>query len=469
MGEKMVRKRRLINWGAALASLFFFINPDFAIVDVLPDFIGYILLCAAIARAADIDDRISESFALMRKMIFLAVVKFASVVFVMAVIPGSDRPVTLLTLTFVYSALELFFLLPAITKLFDGILYLAARNDGAAAYTPVRRRRRATGNIIRQPKTVTEKLRNFSIGFVIVRAIMRTLPEFAVLSAQGYNDSVWGRMYQYVFQLRVLASATVIIVGIFWLVRAVKYINLLKRDGAWIERLEQKYNAVLIASPDLVARRAIKTAFGFFIAAALLSLDISFDGINYFSDAFSALALLGGLAMIRKYIKNWVLILWSTVLYAVVAAAGTYYRIWFNLNFYPEAIVRDETTFTAHLLTTGITVAESLMFILVVILLLFVALKSIIEKYTGFAMTTNDSYDPSEKIRLLHKNLVGKLWYPAVFALICAALAVASQILIADIRFIWLIEFLFTAIFAVSLSISLRNINEQIDYKYMLS
>lgn len=479
----------IVGWGGIAASLIIFFNPDIGLVDILPDFIGYMLLCAATAKLSDIDDRISEARALLIKMLYVSLAKFAALFIVYGVIPVTDRAVTTLLVSFVYSSLELFFLLPAIVKLFEGILHLASMQGGEAVYTPARvlRRRRGRGEVYQT--TRTESIRRNTILFIIFRAAMRTLPEFASLSSQGYDDSFAGQLYKYLGLFRGGAAVFMLIAGLLWLIGGMRYLALLRRDRIWLEKLNLKYEREIASQTDRPARRAVKVAFGLFGAAAILSLDMTLDNINILPDIFPALALLAGLLIIRKYVKGGRLAIISASLYAVATVAGEVSRIWFDHSYYAESIRTLEAAYDAHIVVCTLTALEAALFALTIGILLFVVIKNIIVRYTGFSMTSNDSYDPSEKIRLLHLELSKKLYLPGVLAFLAAVCAFLTRFFV-DGRYIveslvsesgwmsflyealimsfWQVEFLFTGIFAISFIVLLRNINEQIEYKYML-
>ena len=492
---------KIIGWGRLVFALIFFFNPDIGIIDLLPDFIGYILLCSAIAKLSDIDDRVSEAHVLLTKMVYVSLAKFASLFLVYGLIPLTDRAVTVLIISFVYSSLEFFFLLPAVFKLFEGILYLAFRNGGEAAYTPAKRVRSKVSGSTRKAKvlastrtekpskTRSEKMRASTVAFIIFHAAMRTLPEFATLSAHGYSDSFSGQLYKYLDLFRSTAAIFATIAGVIWLVRALNYLKLLKGDRVWLNNLDNKYKNEIETLTDRPARRAVKTAFGFFGAAGIISLDMSFDNINILPDFFAAIALLAGLILLRKYIKGWRVTTFVASVYAVVTACGTVARTWFDNKFFAEAIMTDEKVYNAHILVCTVTAVEALLFGLTITLLLFVIIKNIIVRHTGFSMTSNDSYNPSEKIRLLHIELSKKLWPPAILGWIVAVCCFLTRLFVngryivsslvnesswmsflyeALIMSFWQVEFIFTGIFAVALINLLRNINEQIEYKYML-
>ena len=94
-------------------------------------------------------------------------------------------------------------------------------------------------------------------------------------------------------------------------------------------------------------------------------------------------------------------------------------------------------------------------------------MRNIITEHTGFAGT--GGYDQSEKIRLLHKELSRRLATPAVFASLTAASAISAKFLVNTVDFMWIIEFLFSLLFATFMIRLMMEIDEQIEYKYMLS
>ena len=54
---KKEKMRKTVNCSLMIAGLFFFLNPNYGVLDVLPDFIGAALLLLGFLHFADIDDR----------------------------------------------------------------------------------------------------------------------------------------------------------------------------------------------------------------------------------------------------------------------------------------------------------------------------------------------------------------------------------------------------------------------------
>jgi hypothetical protein len=463
-GSKSEQPLRLIGWGGIIAAIIFFFNPDVGVIDILPDFIGYFFLCAAIKKAADIDDRINEARELFRRMLYASLVGFFSIFVLFGFIPSTDQSVSMLMFAFILSVFEIVTVVPAVIKLFDGILYLSARHGGEAAFAPARK----NGGSVYQ-KNITEKIRNMTVAFIIIKASCRTLPEFASLTEQTYNESAVGQLYLYKDLLRDFGIIIAVIAAIIWIIKMLRYVAAIKRDVRLFESLGVLYKENVLTHKDIFARRAVKAAFGYFGAGALLTIDFYVDNFNILPDFLSALCVTAGLLIIRKYIRGWRTGVAAAGIYGLLSLGTGIYEYWFNTNFYPEAIMRDEATYDAFVRLCGFTAATEAVFLVFIAVLLFIVIRNIILQHTGFSMTSNDSYNPSEKIRLLHASLTRRMIAPAAFAVLAAASQVAAVLLVNTVDFMWMIEFLLSGLFAFYFIKLLMEINEQISYKYMLS
>ena len=127
---------------------------------------------------------------------------------------------------------------------------------------------------------------------------------------------------------------------LFWFVPTLRYIRLIKRDTLLIRNLEQKYVVEIQSRPDRPARRAIKAAFWCFGAAALITPDFYSDGFNLLPDALSALVLLAGLWMLRKYIKGWRGVSAVAAVYTALSTAAMVLDLRFKSRFIPSQYSR---------------------------------------------------------------------------------------------------------------------------------
>ena len=454
------KNNSIIPWAYVVASMIFLFNPNIGLVDLLPDFIGYALLVVALARVAVIDERIEESHKLFVRLLYITLVRFALLFVTFAVIPLTDRATSMLLFSFVCDVLEIITLLPALLKLFDGILYLSERYDGEAAYLRFKRTN----------KTVTERARNTAAVFVVSKAFFGTLPEFASLTAhEGWNENAWAKAYQYLGMFRFLGILCSLVFGIIFLCRILKYISLLKKDAKFFDALRLSYETEIASRPDFLARRASTVAFGFFVAAAILTLDFSLDGYNIVPDMLSALCLIAGLMVMRKYIKNWKVTAFLATVYGVASAASIVVEYIFASEYYVYAIDVDPETYSFFMIVCILCIVSSVLFALTAIALCRLTLSEMIDKYTGFSMTTNDTYDPSEKVRRLHIALKRRTVILIAIAILSAMLSIACKVFITTAGFLWMVSIVVDVVYAVFTFKILGEIKDQIDYKYMLS
>ena len=129
--------------------------PTMAVFDLLPAYLGYLLMFRGLYRLADINEDISDARHLFGRMAILSAVRLLSIPFLFGFIPMSERPVMILIVTFSLAILELVTLIPAWKKLSNGLNYLATRHDGVAVFMTKGRSRR----------NMTEKLTSFSVVF----------------------------------------------------------------------------------------------------------------------------------------------------------------------------------------------------------------------------------------------------------------------------------------------------------------
>lgn len=116
---------KLIFWG-----LFFFLTPCFAVIDIIPDFIGCLLIRAGLTRIFPADQQLCAARRDAKRLFVVELLKTASTA-LFALFPGDPTLVTLVT--FVFCVLELVFALPLINSLFDGLGASSIRCEGGAA------------------------------------------------------------------------------------------------------------------------------------------------------------------------------------------------------------------------------------------------------------------------------------------------------------------------------------------------
>ena len=456
-----MKQKNIILWGRIITALIFFFNPNIGIVDILPDFIGYILLVTALSKVAVIDDRINDAQVLFTRLIYITALRFASLFAVFGIIPLSDQSMSILLFSFVFDVLELLTLLPAVIKLFDGIFYLSGRHDGEAVYIKKGRFR---------SKTITERARITIIVFAFAKAFFGTLPEFSSLtSSRGWDESAWGQLHLFTGLFRVLGMVVSLVFGVVFLIKLVKYVLTLKNDSLLWDNLRVMYDETVSSRTDFLARRSAVVAFGYFGVAAFFMLDFTLDGYNIVPDVLAALCIIAGLLTIKKHITKWKLTAVFSGVFAISSLIQTILEYSFASKFIIEAVDIDPETYDFYVLICIAAAVTAVISVIVVCSLVRGPLAEIIHKYTGFSMTNHDTYNPAEKIKRLHEELVRKLSALVVLSLCSAIMSVMSKVLVTKVGFLWIIGFAVDVVYIILTVKFLAEIKTQIDYKYMLS
>jgi hypothetical protein len=290
--------------GYMIVGCIFLFNPFINIIDVLPDFIGYIFILRALSELSDLERNIHNARKRFKCAMWVSLVKcaliFASMIF---------DSTWYLILTFSFGILESMYLVPAFLDLFHGISYLEERYtnhksrfvalpkfggvfdktefESGTAYFEVY----AQNVRDRSPAFAEEKVffgdkyatvalgeagfasrvrkqvsyfyesaeaRTLSVIFLIVRAAAAIIPELTAIAetGSGYVESNPIEEYSALRWILILVLALfALIVGVLWLVRMVKYFNIFRKDEEFIAVLQKKYDAEVIPNKGLWTKR----------------------------------------------------------------------------------------------------------------------------------------------------------------------------------------------------------------------
>ena len=158
MAERKVRKT--LGLGLVSLSFIFYFIPDFmAVIDITPDFIGYILLVAGLTALSDMNESIASARKIFVRMILFGVLKIFAFVASFTLSDGFEQPTTLLLFGFILAVAECLLLIPAYRDLFDGVLYLGMRENGTAVFEYGKRNK----------KNVTERIKRSTVRFIIIK------------------------------------------------------------------------------------------------------------------------------------------------------------------------------------------------------------------------------------------------------------------------------------------------------------
>lgn len=319
--------------GYILAGMIFLFNPHINIIDVLPDVIGYLLILHGLSKISDLERNLLSAREKFLKLAWLSAAKLSCLL----ILPIFDETLYLV-FTLCFGLLELIWMIPAFVDMFHGISFLESR------YTK-HRTRYAPGEAIRfggvADKTDFEEGRVFfevygktrensdypadeeivrmsggdfticaaysgfisrdekktpyyyesleariiSILFIIARAVCAVVPEITALFGTG-DSYVHSNQTNDYAGLRYLLEAgfgiVALVVGVFWLVRMIRYFRIFMNDSQFLSVLSEKYNEEILPNKALwVKRKTLSFCLFSTIALALtICMRLSFGNIT---------------------------------------------------------------------------------------------------------------------------------------------------------------------------------------------
>ena len=463
----MKKRSRTMDTVYILIGAIFLCDPLISVIDLLPDFIGYLLIMKGLYRMADLSGYIEDARRLCGRLALAALARPVSLLLIFGLVGESERPTTLLLATFVLAIVDCLLLIPMWKKLGEGIQYLATRHAGQAAISMRRGGRNAT-----------ERMVTLSCIFTVLREAMATLPEFSVLSheASGVaNPDRWSALYEYIGLLRGAACLVALAVGIVWLISLIRYGRALSKDTAFWGAMERIYTDDVLSRPDLFASRAVKRAMAVIGVGACLMIDISFDEVCLTPDFLAAILLGVGVLMLRKYMKGRAAepaVGMSLIACLLTALSWAYETFVFPLA--DAGFVYKNTLLRTKWIIGCVLRLEAQIALVMTLLMVTWLLCEVVRKYTGVCISGRESADTQGYVSGLHGELKKKLWL--AFGLGAGACA-SSVIYLVTLPYarktlleVWgLVDVVAHVAFPVAMFIALWQIMRQIEYKYLMS
>ncbi len=292
--------------GYILVGMIFLFNPHIHIIDVLPDVIGYMLILHGLSKISDLERNLLSAKQKFLKLAWLSAGKLACLL----ILPIFDATLYLI-FTFCFGLLEILWMIPAFSDLFQGIAFLENRYtkhrtrfdaretsrfggvldkadfaDGRAFFEIYPKKKEdadpdadevtvrfPAGNMALCASYVgfsakdekntpyfyeSTEARVFSVIFIIVRAVCACLPEITAIMSTG-DSYVQSRPTNDYEGLRYLLEAGLAVVagvvGILWLIRMIRYFRVFMQDDEFLSVLSAKYDAEVLPNQALWVKR----------------------------------------------------------------------------------------------------------------------------------------------------------------------------------------------------------------------
>ncbi len=248
-------------------------NPVIAFYDFLPDCIGYLLLCVALFRLADLNSSIADALKRFRTLIWISIGGLLMQYFIYNVLakePGlnpQEIPTMVLLCAFVMAVPQIYFALPAWRDLFKGFWELAERHDGQAVFHYGKRN-----------SNVCERMRSASGVFVVLFAILPVLPELSILTTFEYEfEKLPFDWYQFVWLFRVSAAMVLTVLFFVWIMRFIRFIYLFSSDEEMMDSIISRYERDILPQGDMLSMRRLRFGIVFLVIGAALMLNVCIE------------------------------------------------------------------------------------------------------------------------------------------------------------------------------------------------
>ena len=266
-------KRGKLGLGWLIPGAVMLANPVVAFYDILPDCIGYLLVCVSLFRLADLNSSIADALRRFRTLIWISMGGLLMQYFIYNVLskqPGlkpQEIPTMVLLCAFVMAVPQLYFAVPAWRDLFSGFWQLAERHEGEAVFHYGKRN-----------SNLCERMRRASSVFVVLFAALSVLPEFSVLTTFEYEfEKLPFDWYQFVWLFRVSAIMILTVLFLVWIVRLVRFVLLFTRDSNMMDSIIVRYERDILTEGDMLSIRRLRFGIVFLVIGAALTLNVCIE------------------------------------------------------------------------------------------------------------------------------------------------------------------------------------------------
>ncbi len=389
-----------------LTGLVFFFNPCFNMLDVLPDFIGAILIMAGIGSFIYFDSGFADAHRYAKYLLWISVLRL-----VLCVWTTSGHRDYVMPFTFAAVVLEAIFMIAFFKSLYYGAEYTLMRSGSKM-----------------NPKFISEAF-TFSFIFTLVTRFLDFAPHIADLAAQDAElDLSHGATFKMpLAQLKtyLLAAclACALILGVIYLfVTAKAWIKLI-RDKEYRLFLKEKHKGFMRDERDSYVTRRVSFAYVLMTVAFAFTASFYIDGINIIPSH---------IAVILFFASSWVLVslygkkpkvaLFAAAFVSVCVSSRYMSKVHLGINYLysVESYGREEFP----LLSSEKSVVYALIFCLIEALLLFAVIN-----YTA-------NCAKNVFVREKRKNALTRLAFLRVLSFVTLALGGASCVLTAVCGFV---------------------------------
>ncbi len=378
-----------MGFGWILAGLLFIFNPCINVVDIIPDFIGFLLVAYGLSRMTAINADIEES---RKWFLILAAVDLAK--FLSIALMSSQDPTRYLLFAFVFGVADLGLFFLAASRMFSGLETVGIKYSSSSILASVKKK---NGKV----KDRITTARNSLIVFYIVRVVFSVLPELSELQLFDYVGSVSNRAVRYsdfktIFYL--MSFIVVIAFAVPAIVKTAGFFRSVIRDKQFIEKAKTETEEYVKKNSDVYISRKMRTGLIFFALSSFAVISPVTGGFRVVP-LFLWAVLFGASALMLNGVKKIFTGLVPPVLTVLVLSVASF--ILRNIYIDDFTSVRDAVRYpqagALFWISAGLTVIQLIM-VLVSEISFAVNLRKVTRAHYGISVRTfSDIYGLSEK------------------------------------------------------------------------
>ena len=248
-----------------ILSVIFLFNPIVSVIDIFPDFIGYLFLLKFFHRMSYTNDKADDLCHSIKTLILITGIK-AITLLLMPALSSLDQAMYLV-FSFVFAILECIFGIPLMGKMFNVLSDIALYENNIACAN-------------------NEKIKRITIIALVCKLVLATIPDLTFLSISNGVDTQTGiNFLQFRPLLFALSTIISLVIGIVWLVLMVRYINKLLTRNA-IKLLKTDYSVKAIGRELLFLSKDSMFYLTALCFACAFVVDFNLNLVNVLFDSF---------------------------------------------------------------------------------------------------------------------------------------------------------------------------------------
>ncbi len=256
----------------------FLFNPNFNVIDIVPDFLGLFLVCLGSIRISRLSEDVKAGSKLYFILAFVELFKSLS----LGLFSNND-PTWPLLLSFSFGVVECILFVYAASSFFTGIERLGVRYDSKfvlSTYSVLTLRYadddgKKKFRLCREKRDAITRVRSTAIAFFFARTAFAVIPELTEL----FTDNLYVDYRMFKPILNIFGAFVVLIWSVFFIVRIVSFFCGIIKDSDFNDKLKSAHKAFENDNVHYKTSIRMRISILAYFAAVLSSVNVNEDGL----------------------------------------------------------------------------------------------------------------------------------------------------------------------------------------------